>query len=266
MGLATQNTDDPQNTHDPGVLACLRAIVSRLREDQGALEGLPTLGAVIADLRAGAAVYSEGRPEKAEEAIRAAERTGAGEMVMSVGATDEECLRRVWARADDPRNAARRRALRQALFDSLADCWEGGPAGRFLICVNGRTGHILSALVGHDWDERNWVVQKLEQFKNAVYARARALILAMAHEAAASGDEDRRRAGLQYLATTLTEMRALEEPSEEAAEAVAGEMRAAISQMVDDYIGELEREAGLRGVIPDYMVAAVKKDAQAAVA
>src|SRR5205807_946238 len=103
LSLAAQHTDDPQNAHDSGVLACLRG---------------------------------------------------------------------VWARADDPRNAATRGQMRQALFDSLVDAWEEGIAGRKITCVNGRTTRILSALVLLDADERNWQVKKLEQFKNDIFEEA----------------------------------------------------------------------------------------------
>jgi len=262
--LATQNTDDPQNVHDPGVLACLKAVVGRLRADQAG-QDLPTADAVIAAIRQNGEELSEGRPARVADAIAVAERTKAGERVVAMDVTDEECLRRVWLRAEDPRNGAVRGQMRQALFDALVDAWEEGIAGRKIVCVNGRTSRILCALVLLDWDKRNWEVKKLEQFKNDVYDRARAVITAEAERAAAAPDPERRKAGRLYLAKSLADLEAVGEVPEAASERLADEMRDAIGRMVDGYVAEIETDLGAKGAIPPYMVADLKREAQAAV-
>jgi hypothetical protein len=265
LDLATQHTADPQNTHDPSVLACLRAIVARLRAEQGDIAELPTIAEVVADLEQNGGQYSEGRPNRVADAVAVAGRAAAGEWVVALDATDEECLRRVWARADDPRNAAVRAQLRQALFDSLVDAWEEGIAGRKIVCVNGRTSRILGSLVLLDCDKRNWEVKKLEQFKNDVFERAAAVIAAAAARAAESGDPALEKAGRSYLATTAAETRAIGEVPADAAARLAESMRAEIGQMVDDFVAALESDLGAAGAIPGYMVASVKAEAQAAV-
>lgn len=262
--LAQQQTNDPQNTHDPGVLACLRAVVARLRADQGPVENLPTVDAIIAEIRKRGDGLSEGRPRLIKDAVEVAERAKAGENVMGLGATDGECLRRVWARADDPRNAANAGSLRQAVFDALCDCWEDGMAIRHIVCVNGRTTRFLAALVLLDWDERNWALKKLEQFKNDVFERAAAVIDAEARAAAADPDAGRRAAGRAYLAATPAEAAAAGAVPPEAAAALAATMRAAIARMVADYLAALEA-SGVRDAIPSYQVEAVVAEAQAAV-
>lgn len=263
--LATQETDDPQNAHDPGVVACLKAMVVRLRDDQKSSR-LPTADEVIADLKTNGPRYSEERPALVADAVAVATKTKAGERYIAVDATDEECLCRIWARADDPRNAAVRSQLRQSLFDNLVDCWEDGISGRKIVCVTGRISRILSVLVLLDFDKRNWTMKKVEQFKNDIFTRAHELINETARRAAESDDPDMQKAGRLYMASTLTAMNAIGPVPEEASERLANEMRAAIDPMVDGYIAELDREVGLKGAIPAYLVDSVKKEAKAAIA
>jgi hypothetical protein len=269
VALATAHVDDPQNVHDHSVLSCLRGIVERLRADQGPVESLPPVDAVIGEIRAAgdtlsrATPHTPPRPQRVADAVAVAERTKAGERVVAVGATDEECLRRVWARASDPRNAANRGAIRAAVFDALVDSWEGTP--RHIMCVNGRTGHILGALAMLDHDNRNWIVERLEHFKNSIFARTRDVIEREAAAAAASPDAELAKAGRLYLAKTAAEAAAAGDPADEAVDRLAATMRAAIAAMVDEYAGAIDGNLGTEGTIPPYMVESIKKEAQAAV-
>jgi hypothetical protein len=263
VALATENTNDPQNSHDSGVLACMRAVVGRLRADQGGEETLPTVDAIITALQEQGPALSDGRPHLVADAVQAAQRTKNGERVVAVGATDAECLRRVWHRASDPRNSAAAAPIRQAVFDALVDCHEEGVLTRHIVCVNGRTSRLLSALVLLDWDQRNWELKKLEQFKNDIFERAAAVVAAEARRAAASADPAVSAAGKAHLATTAAELAAAG-ATDAASDALAAAMRAAIASMVDGYVADLEA-SGMRGALPDYQIAAIKTDAQAAV-
>ena len=261
--LATQNTDDPQNTHDTGVIACLRAIVGRLRADQGDAP-LPGPNEVRAEIRERGAELSGGRAHRVADVEAVIAQTRVGERVVAIGATDAECLGRVWLRASDPRNAAVRGQLRQAVFDALYDCWEEGIAGRKVVCVNGRTSRILSALILLDWDRRNWEVKKLEQFKNDIYAKAAEVIAAEATLAAASDDPEVQRAGRLFLARSAAELAAAGEVPDAVMERLSEQIRTAIGAMVDAYVREI-KELGMEGAIPPYMAAAVAEEAKAAV-
>ena len=261
VGAATAHTSDPQNSHDTGVLACQRAIVARLRADQGGAP-LPSVEAIIAEIRRLGPALSDNRPPRVELAVQAAERTLRGERVVAVGATDGECLSRVWLRADDPRNA--RAPLRQAVFDALVDCWEQGLSGPHIVCVNGRLSRILGALATLDFDARNTSVKRLEQFKNDIFARAAAVIRETAQAATAAEDPDLVRAGRSFLATTAAEYDGVGDVPEKAVEALQGLMRAAIVTMVDQYVLEVASD-GVPDAIPPHLVEAVKVEALGAV-
>lgn len=272
VALATAHVNDGQNVHDHSVLACLQAIVARLRTDQGTLEALPSLDTIVAEVTASGDRLSRAtpagppRPERTADALAVIARTRAGERVVAVGATDEECLRRVWARADDPRNVENRDALRTALFDGLVDCWESNPlTGRQIMCVNGRTGHILGSLAMLDWDRRNWVVERLEHFKNSIFARARAVVEREAAAALASGDPELEKAGKLYLAKTAAEVAAAGTVDDAAIERLSATMRTAIATMVDEYVATIDENLGAESVVPAYMVESIKSEAQAAV-
>jgi hypothetical protein len=261
--LATENTDDPQNAHDAGVLACLRGIVTRLREDQGNTE-LPTLTAIKEEIKKQTARFTESRPYRATEVCEVIDRTSKGERVTKIGATDEECLRRVWLRASDPRNVSQRENLEQAIFDALLDCWEDGVVDRHIVCVNGRTSRILASLVMLDWDKRNWTVKKLEQFKNDIFDQSRAVIADVARAESVTGTPAMRSAGAAYLATTTAELNAAGAVSPEASAALAAKMRTAVEKMIDDYLAGLKTQ-GIESAVPEFMVDAVKAEARAAI-
>jgi hypothetical protein len=263
LNLAQCNTSDSQNVHDPGVIACYKATIQRLREDQGALDRLPGLDAIIGDVRRHGLMYSEGRPERVKMAALAIEEARKGEQVTVMDLKDEECVRRVWARADDPRNKANKGKLRQALFDALVNSWEGPEGARKIVCVYGRISQQLGSLVLLDWDKRNWVVKKLEQFKNDVYIRAEKTIRAVAQAASESDDPDMQSAGRQFLTTSFKEQKAIE-VKPKAAKKLRDDMRLEVSLMIDRYLQELEAE-GVKGGIPDHMIDKVKEEALAAI-
>jgi hypothetical protein len=264
MDLAIQNTNDPQNSHDSGVLACLRAIVTRLCEDQTGAT-LPTMQEIRDEIIAESAKLSEGRAHRTSDVLEVLDKIQQGERVTSLGASDEECLARIWLRTKDPRNSEVSGQMRQAIFDALYDCWENGMFGRHIVCVNGRTSRILSSLILLDWDKRNWEVKKLEQFRNDIYAKTHELINEEAKRATKSADNDIRRAGALYLAKSNEEVKRIGVIPQIALDTLAQSMRTATIKMIDDYLHELEVMSGIKGAIPNYMIEATKQEALAAI-
>ena len=259
---AIAHTDDPQNSHDTGVLASLRAVVDRLRADNGDRR-LITLDEVAADIRQNGPALSDNRPALVTDALAVIERMRRHERVLAISASDEECLRLVWQRADDDRNRPVRDKLRRAVFDALVDSWEPGVgpgAVRHIVCVNGRTTRVLAALVLLDWDERNWDVKSLEQFKNDVFTAAATVIAETAAAAASDPDGEIRAAAAAWRATTSAELEAAA-ASESASEALAGRMRTAVSALVTEMVSR----HGLENRLPAPVIEAVRSEAVAAV-
>ena len=271
LDLSQRNTSDAQNSHDPSVNAAKRAAVKRLRADQGAQERLPTLDQIAEEIRRGSAAFTRdprtslGRPALAQKALAVVRRARRGERSSSAQATDQEVLRRVWARADDPRNAARRGPMRQAAFDALVDSWERGLGGEQIQCVDGRISRMVGSLTLLDCDEQNWEMRRLEQHKNEIFAKAAGVIRAAAADAAGdAADPALQKVGRAYLATSAAELRQIG-PLDGAKEAEwAASTRERISRMVDAHLAELDQQAP--GAVPGHAVSGVKAEALAALA
>jgi len=67
-------------------------------------------------------------------------------MIDKLSATDEDVLRAVWARINDPANAGRREDLIAALQHNLENCYNDGS----IVCVTGRVNNILDSLTAID--------------------------------------------------------------------------------------------------------------------
>jgi len=263
VGLATQHTADPQNTHDTGALTCLKAILYRLREDQSG-QAVPVPPAVRADILKHGAALSEGRPILVGYAVAVVDKTMLGSKVSGLGdATDAECLGRVWLRADDPRNSKVRNQIRQAVFDALVDC--RNPTNGVIECSTGRGGRFLNALVLLDFDERNWLVKKLEHFKNDIFELTRKTIDATAEKAASSEDEGRSKAGRLYLARTAADIAAVGDVPDAAVAKLEDTMRDAINNVIDEYVKYLSEQLGTPEPIPTHVVEATRLEALAAI-
>ena len=252
--LSKQNTDDPQNTHDTSVLQCLKAIIERLRKDQEFIT-LPSLDVIGAEL----SKMKNNKQFKIDETLQVVDRLKRGERVVIIGATDEECLQRVWVRTNDPRNEKNKEDMRQAVFDALYDCWEdSGMMGRHIVCVNGRTSRILGSLALLDWDEQNWNVKKLEQFKNDIYELAGQVIKNTAEDQYKNGTSGMKLAAKSYVEDN-SDVVIEEEPDPEDENKLMELMKSNIVKMIDDYVEKSN------GAIPNYMIDTIKREAQAAV-
>lgn len=157
---AIVHTNDPQNVHDGGVNAGLRAILSRLGGERPAAKDLP-------------AMIEQLPKEKRARAAAAYDKMMAGGIVSALGTTEDVVLERVWARCDDPRNAASRELMREAVVNSLADCVEKG----HVVCANGRVARVLSAHTTLDYDPVvSAGVMTLEAQRNDIFEKIKVVI------------------------------------------------------------------------------------------
>jgi len=263
VGLATRNTTDAENSHDSCVIAGLKSVLHRLREDQSDQEDLPPVADIVAYCVANGDRLSGGDHGKVADVLDVIGRAQQGERVYALGATDEECLRRVWLRSSDPRND--QAVMRQALFDALADAWEPG-AMRHIVCVNGRVGRILGSLAVVDWDSQNSNVQRLETIRNDVLDRALRTVHVVADYVAKdeAADPALRAAARASLAATPDELERHQRDTTAEAEAqLTDKTRAAVGKMVDAYVANLRNTTP--GILPDQIAASIRADAVAAV-
>ncbi len=262
MGMAMGHTNDPQNSHDSGVNGCLRGIMQRLREDQGGAD-LHSLDDISSDIRRDWMQLAGGSKKDLDDALAVVEKARLGEKNIAIDATDEEVLRRVWTRADDPKNADVRSKMRQSSFDNLKDSWEVGVHGRKIVCSGGRTSRQLGSLSMLDHDKRNWEVSALEQFKNDIFERTKKLIAEQAELTAKSADPEMAKVGKSYLVMTKEEADAIGELNDGASKEFIQQLKAKINSAVDEYVAEVNVRAP--GAIPAHMVEPIRMEACAAV-
>ncbi|GFR88683.1 hypothetical protein ElyMa_002524100 [Elysia marginata] len=266
LDLSQRNTSDSQNSHDSSVNAAKRAIIGRLRTEQGACGQLPTLDQIIEEIRNASDLFSsdprtkQPRPVLTEKAIAVVRRTSNGERSSAAAATDEEVLRRIWARANDGRNAGRRKKMRQACYDALVDSWERGIGGDVIQCVDGRISRMLGSLSWLDCDERNWEMRRFEQHKNEIFEKAAEIIKASAAEAANQNEDAAlKRVGRSYLATTQAELAQIGAVDVAKEKDWIAATRVRIGQMVDQYAATLDQTAP--GTVPKHAIGGIKKEA-----
>jgi hypothetical protein len=263
--LAVEHRSDSQNVHDSAVNAALRAVVTRLRAEH--VGALPSIAEVRAEITTKGAELSrdprtgEPRPYLVHGVLAVMDKVHDEERNIAIDLTDEEAIRLVWARANHPRNAAVGAQIKQAIFDELSDA-RSQTTGR-VECVNGRTGRVLASLVLLDWDERNWELKKLEDYRNEAFKAANQAIHDFAAAAAADPDPERRRLGLSYTAHTAAEAAAAGEFDEETEAAFRAEIVAEVGRVIDAYV--LRTNSITPGAIPAFMVAPIKAEAQAGV-
>ena len=269
LNLSQRATSDSQNSHDPSVNSAKRAIITRLRADQGPYERLPTLDQIIEEIRRGSDIYSRdprtflARPALTEKAIAVICRARNGERSASAQATDEEVLRRIWARADDSRNSKHRDLMHQASYDALVDSWERGMGSDKIQCVDGRISRMIGSLTLLDWDENNWKMRRLEQHKNDIYTLVAETIRTAATEAAdQDADAALQTIGRSYLATSQAELSQIGEVDDAKEKAWIDTIKVRASQVIDTHLAELDLVTP--GVIPKHVVDGIKMEALAA--
>jgi len=255
LEMSTQNTNDMQNSHDSCVLSCLKSIVDRLRIEQED-EKIISLDEIVEEIKKNGNVFSESRLYKVKDVLDVIDRIKLNEKVMSIGATDGECLSRVWFRSYHPNNKNVKDKILQSIFDSLFDCWEEGLIDRKIVCVNGRTSRILSSLILLDFDERNWEVKRLEQLKNDIYKKTSRLIEEEAVNATKSDNIFMQNAGKLYLAKSIEDYNNITEISDDVNEELANIIRNSIENMV---------RKTASGQVPDYILKTIIEEAKAAV-
>jgi len=92
--------------------------------------------------------------------------------------SDEEVFCRIWTRTKDIRNAENCDDIQEMIYKNLASCYEHNA----IICVTGRVLRIISSLILLDFDEKNWVLELSESYKEEILNKTKNIINSIAHE------------------------------------------------------------------------------------
>lgn len=248
LDLSIRHSNDSQNVHDPGVTASMRATTKRLLAEHPKKSWL-SLRDIKQEISFGKYGISDISRHKLQEVLAAIVLTN---IPTTIGLSDAEALQLIWTRAMAPKNLKNVNKLKQAVVDILAmECFNDNLKRPY--CLQGRTEKILSALVLNDYDERNWDVKTLEQFRNDVFESAKATIRLEAQKISKSPDLEMQTIGKGFLGETTGPVNSKKE------EAFKKNLKSAISKQVDLYVKSHP------GVLDKKRVENVRMEAMAAI-
>jgi hypothetical protein len=259
--MSIKHTADGQNVHDRSVGAHARGVMQRIKDDQNARNGrMPDINDIKMHIKYHGGEYAEGR----EGLIRRAEKTldnVTDLYAQTVGMLESEVLRRIWSRADDPRNADNKKSMRQSMFDALVDCHDD--RGN-IVCINGRVCRYISALSFLDWDKNNWELKKTEDYRNEIFEKLKDVVKDLAFDIHnQNSDPEIRKAAMTYVVNSMDEMNALGSIDYDKAYEVEGMLRQAVSAHIDDMINEINTD-NPDAILPG-VASSIKEDALAAI-
>ena len=255
--LAQQETNGDETVHDPGVRACLFAVINRLREEN---HRQISTDQIVNEIKKYGKELSDNRPKLVDDVLEIIKVVQRGDKIKQpdMSITDEECLHLVWNRIYHPKNSVNRYKLRQAIFDALLDCWIYEFSTRRIACVDGRVSRMLASLVLLDFDKRNWLVKKMEQFRNDIFKISGEIIHKIVEDSIKSSDIQLNQAGLAYTDPSA-------DAPQTAIDKLNDKMKESILSAIDKYVVDLEQEFGIKDAIPERMISSVKKEALAAI-
>jgi hypothetical protein len=176
-------TDNPQNVHDSGVNSDLRLTLSKIRSYEP--EAPSPADAINEAITFIGTKYSGRGSIKAQHALSVLnERVAHGGSIDTFNDTEDRIFASVWARTNTPQNALNADKMREAIIDSLADCYDNDS----IVCINGRTARVINSLVTLDSDETiSAGAMTKEAYRNQIFTEARDIIsreIAVAKESA----------------------------------------------------------------------------------
>jgi hypothetical protein len=212
LSLSQNHTNDSENVHDTGVTAATRAIVRALESDPHTKGGANevTLENIANEFEVNSDLYSRdprtgrSRPEITNKYVlplitdmRAGSRKRG--VAAAGGLDDIQVIRLVWSRSAHPANAGNKQALRQALYDALADSWKVGFDNGSMVCLQGRVTRMLGSLALLDFDRDTWNISTQEETKNEIFESSKGVIKRVALELTHDPSDDIQAAAWEIL-------------------------------------------------------------------
>lgn len=150
------HVDNPQNVHDNAINATMFQIIKRIADEN--TEILPSKEQIFNAITDPVA--------KNVINIFSNENTVAA----LGGMSDLEVLQLVYLRCCNPKND--KKTMITALTDNLKNCMENGN----IVCVTGRVARITSTLILLDFDENNWNMKLVDDYKEEILNKTKNII------------------------------------------------------------------------------------------
>lgn len=219
-----QTTSDPQNVHDYTVNKNMRDTIMVLRSNIGHYDqkvAYDEMDTWLANMPASA---------KLDKAIRVFMGISEDNMITTFNSTELEIITLVWQRIKDPQNGTNVALMKEALYNSLVDCYDERGS---IVCLNGRCTRYLQSLVLLDFNPIIGKAVTNEAYKNQIYDQTKNIIDDEVATWNASTDERDRAVAQSFLGNANVVV----DPEYEAA--FVREVKAKIDDNLDTYVGIL---------------------------
>lgn len=150
------HVDNPQNVHDNAINATMFQIVKRISDDN--TEALPTKEQISNAIK----------DPVAKNVIKIFNSQNT--VAALGGMSDLEVLQLVYLRCCNPKND--KQTMLESLTDNLKNCVENGN----IVCVTGRVARIVSTLILLDFDENNWNMKLVDDYKAEILNKTKNII------------------------------------------------------------------------------------------
>ena len=164
------HTNNPQNVHDSAVNKNAHDIMMRIKNEQ---DEILSMSACVEEF-----TKKFKKMPNFAKVLKVINMLSPSNTVSSLdGMSDDEVFRRVWTRSKDLRNE--KSDIQDMIYKNLESCYENEQ----IICVTGRVLRIISSLILLDFDEKNWILELSETYKEEILNKTKNIINSIAHEA-----------------------------------------------------------------------------------
>jgi hypothetical protein len=154
------HTTDTQNVHDNAVLSNVKIILDRI------LEGVDLNKDVTYSMNVVDILKRNTKDQKVHAVLDKINNSPV--LLTSLNMTNYDVLYYIYCRIYDPKNIDNQKLLLENLYANLADCYNDHGT---MECATGIVVRIVSSLVLLDYDERNWIINKTEDYKNIIRSK-----------------------------------------------------------------------------------------------
>lgn len=162
---------DSQNVHDTAIYTELMEQLTQVMEENKKIENIQTKD--YQDVVTWLKVRYSNDPVKLDKVQKVISFLNHNYPIGSMpGFHEQDIIVAVWQRSFDPENKAKQADIREALGDSILDCYEGSN----VVCMTGRISKIWQALATQDKNPEIGVMRTKQTIRNEIFERSAKIV------------------------------------------------------------------------------------------
>ena len=162
---------DSQNVHDTAIYTELMEQLAQVMEENKKIENIQTKD--YQDVVTWLKVRYSNDPVKLDKVQKVISFLNHNYPIGSMpGFHEQDLIVAVWQRSFDPENKAKQADIREALGDSVLDCYEGSN----VVCMTGRISKIWQALATQDKNPEIGILRTKQTIRNEIFERSAKIV------------------------------------------------------------------------------------------